>query len=216
MRATMVHANLKPSEWETFTKTVPWKDITLGFIVPKAIFYVSMGKPWLSIGIGAAILWCVGLFAAQYIKARKTNIWAIVALAMILLQLIPVIVKRDPNMNFVAGAASSLLIGLVFLISIAIRKPLMQILAEQTGTRHHIPEHILRSPYYGRAWSIITATWAVVYFVEAGVEFLLIARSSGAVLAFDAFCGWPTTILLILFTVRFPRIYWAAVMKGAE
>ena len=201
---------------ETFKKTVPWKDIALGFIVPKAIFYVSMGKPWLSAGIGAAILWCVGLFAVQYYKSRKTNIWAIIALAMILLQLIPVIVKHDPNMNFVAGAATSLLIGLAFLVSIIIRKPLMMILAEQTGARHHISEQILSSPYYGRAWNIVTATWAAVYIAESGALFLLIARGSGAVLAFDAFCGWPTTILMIFFTVRFPRIYWAAVMKGAE
>lgn len=209
----MAQTGPKQSVWEECARAVPWKDIVLGFVVPKVIFYISMDKPWLSAGIGAAILWCVGLFAIQYARTRKTNIWAIAALAMILLQLIPVIVKRDPVMNFVAGAFSSLLIALVFLVSVAIGKPLMQVFADQSGARQRTPESIVTSPYYGRAWSIVTAVWAAVYSIEGVVALILIAGKSGAILAFDAFCGWPTTIIMIFFTVRFPRIYWGVVMK---
>ena len=205
-----------PSEWETFRKSVPWGDITLSFLIPKTIFYIAMNKPWLLIGASIAIAWCIGLFAIKYLRVRKMNFWALLALVMIVIQMVPVIIKDDPNMSFVAGAFDSLLFGAIFLASILIKKPLIQVFAEATGARKNIPGPILESPYYARAWSIVTAGWAAVYIVESVILLYLALNKSRALLPFDVFCGWPTILLMILFSVKFPAVYWKAVAVKAH
>ena len=207
--------DLKPSEWEIFKKSVPWRDITLGFLVPKIIFYISMNKPWLFAGILVSMVWCIGLFLIQYLRSRRINWWALAALAMILIQMIPVLIKNDPNMNFIAGAFNNLLLGAVFLVSILIRKPIMQVFAEKAGARRQIPDAILQSQYYGKAWVIVTAAWAAVYIAEAVVLLFLVLNKSEAIVLFDVAAGWPTVVLMIFFSVKFPALYWKAVAAKA-
>ncbi|MDD5496497.1 MAG: hypothetical protein PHP46_05305 [Candidatus Omnitrophica bacterium] len=204
-----------PSGWETFRRSVPWRDITLSFLIPKTIFYIAMNKPWMLTGASIAIAWCAVLFAAKYLLSRKINFWALIALVMILIQMAPVIIKDDPNMNFVAGAFDSLLFGIIFLSSIIIKRPLIRVFAEATGARDHIPEPILKSPYYMKAWAIVTAAWAAVYIVESVILLYLALNRSRALLPFDIFCGWPTVLLMIFFSVQFPAVYWKAVAVKA-
>jgi len=205
-----------PSDWETFRNSVSWRDITLGLVIPKLIFYISMNKPWLTTGAAVSIAWCIGVFAVQYLRAKKVNLWAIIGLGMILIQMIPVIVKNNPDMNFIASALDTILLGLIFLASILVRKPLIQIFAEQTGIRKHLPSALLMSPLYTRAWEIITAVWALTYILESLTLLLLVVHQSGAVVAFDIFSGWPTMVLLLYFTIRFPKWYWRRLISVEE
>lgn len=207
--------NPRLSEWAVFKRSVPWRDITLGFLVPKIIFYISMNKPWLFAGVLVSMAWCIGLFLIQYLRSRRINWWALAALAMILIQMMPVLVKNDPNMNFIAGALGNLLLGAVFLVSILIRKPIIQVFAEKAGARAQVPDAILQSPYYGKAWAIVTAAWAAVYIAEAAVLLLLVLNRSEAVIFFDVAAGWPTVVLMIFFSVKFPALYWKAVAAKA-
>lgn len=196
------------TDWHIFTTSVPWRDIIIGFIAPKVIFYVSMNRPWMVAGVSVAIGWCAGLFALQYARRRTTNIWAVLALVTMLFQMIPVIMGRDPNLNFIAGGVTTLVYGLFFTGSSAIGRPIMQIIAEHMGARGHVSPRVASSPYYRRAWTIVTAVWGIVYIVESFVIFALSADRSGALLTADAISGWPTMVVLIYFTVKFPRLYW--------
>ena len=199
------------SSWDTFKNSVSWRDITLGFIIPKVIFYIAMNKPWLTAGAAVSIFWCVCVFAIQYMRLKKTNFWALLGLSMILIQMIPVIIKNDPNVNFIASAVDSILFGAICLGSLIWGKPIIRIFAEKTGARKHIPEIILNSPYYNKAWVIITVVWAVVYLVESAIQLFLALNNYKSVLAVDVFSGWPTMVLLIFFTIQFPKLYWARI-----
>jgi hypothetical protein len=198
----------RPSRAEIFRRSLPWKDVTLGFIVPKAIFYISMNKAWLTTGVLVAILWCVGVFAAKYLRARKVNWFALLALATIVVQMIPVVIKHNPNLHFVAVSLNTMLYAAVFLISIIMRKPLIQFFAEAGGAKEHIPPAVVASPSYLGAWMIITGVWAIVYFVQAAILLLLALQKSHMLIPVDILFGWPTTIVLILFSMEFPKWYW--------
>jgi len=201
------------SSWDAFKNSVSWRDITLGFVIPKMIFYISMNKPWLSTGASVSIFWCICVFAIGYLRLKKINFWALLGLLMILIQMIPVIIKNDPNMNFIASAVDSILFGAICLGSIIIGKPVIQMFAEKTGAKKYIPEIILNSPYYNKAWVIVTVVWAVVYFAESAIQLFLALNNYRSVLAFDVFSGWPTMVLLIFFTIQFPKLYWGRISR---
>jgi len=204
------------SDRQLFFSSVPWSDIILGFAVPKIIFYVSMDKPWVWAGGLIACLWCSVLLAYQYLSQRKINIFAILAFVMILIQMVPVVIKNDPIQNFKWGAFDCVLYGSLFLVSIIVRKPLMQIFAERTGIREKLPSYVIKSPHYVKAWFIISAVWAFIYIAEGIILYILADIRSPALVPFDILSSWPTLLTLIYFSIIFPRWYWGKFISITE
>jgi hypothetical protein len=134
------------------------------------------------------------------------NVFAILALVMIVARVMVILASKSPSLYMFAQALEWAFYGLAFLASLLLPRSFIQLFAEASGTR--IPEAVRQSAYYRRAWNIVTASWGVVYMLTAAALVVLKAASLKFAAAVDMVSGWPITIGLIAFTVSFPRWYW--------
>ncbi len=194
------------STWKNFKDNFPWKDMFLGFLIPKVFFLygVRHGAPFLWGAI--AVAWCVGVFYLAQVRTHKVNFFAIFAVIMIMARIIVVIAGKNPRMYLYVLALDNLIMGVIFMASLLFKRTLMQIFADSASAQ--MPQEIMRSVYYGKAWRIVTFVWAIVYILFALVLVLLKACNLKIVGLIDMLASWPLMVILFLFTLKFPAWYW--------
>ncbi|MCX5707100.1 MAG: hypothetical protein NTW13_05560 [Candidatus Omnitrophica bacterium] len=194
------------STWKSLKDNFPWKDMFLGFLIPKVfvLYGARHGMPFLWGAI--AIAWCVGVFYLSQVRTHKVNFFAIFAVIMIMARIIVVIAGKNPRMYLYVLALDNLIVGVIFMVSLLFKRSLMQLFADSVSTQ--IPQEILRSVYYGKAWRIVTFVWAIVYILFALALVLLKACNLKIVGLIDMLASWPLLIILFLFTLKFPTWYW--------
>jgi hypothetical protein len=194
------------SVWKSLKENFPWKDMFLGFLVPKVVFLYGAhyGMPFLWAGI--AVAWCFGVFYIHQVRTRKVNFFAIFAVVMILARIVVVLASKNPKMYLYVLAIDNLVVGVIFMVSLLFRRSLMEIFADSIGAQ--IPQEIASSAYYGRAWKIVTFVWAITYILFALALVLLKACNLKVVGLIDMLASWPLVIALFIFTLKFPSWYW--------
>jgi len=194
------------STWKSFKENFPWKDMFLGFLIPKVLFLfgVRHGMPFIWGAI--ALVWCIGVFYFHQIRTHKANFFAIFAVIMIMARIIVVIAAKDPRMYLYVLALDNLIVGVIFMASLLFKRSLMQMFADSANAQ--IPQEVLRSVYYGGAWRIVTFVWAAVYIIFATVLVLLKACNLKIVGLIDMLASWPLMVILFIFTLKFPGWYW--------
>ncbi|MBU0606187.1 MAG: hypothetical protein KKH77_07865 [Candidatus Omnitrophica bacterium] len=202
------------SNWSDLRKQVPWKAMIFGFLIPKGILFLGVSLNMLFTGAILATLWCLAVSAVAYMKERKLNIFALFALAMIFLRVVVILASKSPALYLLAQALDSALYGLIFLASLLFPRSIIQLLAEASGAI--IPEAIRKSPYYEKAWRIITGVWAGTFIFLAVILAALKMSSLKSVVVVDMLASWPLTISLIAFTVLFPKWYWKRTVAVAD
>lgn len=194
------------SVWNALKENFPWKDMFLGFLIPKVFFLygVRHGMPFLWAAI--AMVWCVTVFYIQQVKTRKANFFAIFAVIMIIARIIVVLAGKNSRMYLYVLALDNFVVGAVFMASLLFKRSIMQLFADSASG--NIPQEILHSEYYGKAWRIVTLVWAVIFMLFALALVLLRACNMKIVGIIDMFAGWPLMIILFLFALKFPAWYW--------
>ena len=117
-----------------------------------------------------------------------------------------VLASKSPKLYLVAQALDYGLSGIFCFLSLLFPRSLVQLFAEESGIR--MPEVIRSSPYYVKAWRIITVAWGGVFMIIAAMLVMLNMGNLGSVAIVDMVAGWASMIILIAFTVIFPRWYW--------
>ncbi|MCD4785164.1 MAG: hypothetical protein K8T10_15215 [Candidatus Eremiobacteraeota bacterium] len=206
----------KHNQWfQTLKENFPWKNFTIGLLVPKLIFYTFFHYGNILAGTVVALVWCVGVVLFDYIRSKKIGWFAIIAASLILVRLYAILRKDDPTAYLVVDSLDNMLFGLAFLISLLFPRPLMQIFVEM-GDYSKIPEILIKSPYYRKAWAIITAVWGSVMVIEALFIYITKFSNPRISLYIDIFSGWPTWLLLFSFCMWLPRWYWTKNWKKIE
>lgn len=206
----------KHKQWfEIFKENFPWKDFMLGLLIPKLIFYTFLHYGNITAGTIVALIWCVGVIVYDYIRSKKIGWFAIIAAILILIRLYAILRKDDPTSYLISDALDNMLFGLVFLISLLFPRSLMQVFVE-AGDYSRIPERIVKSPYYKKAWIIVTAVWGVVQIIEAIFVYIFIFHNLRVSQFIDIISGWPTWLLLFAFSFWFPQWYWRKNWKKME
>ena len=194
------------NSWEDFKKTFPWKAMVIGFLIPKIIFFIGISVNMLFPGAILAISWCLSVFIATHLRDSKVDIFATLAVVMILLRIVVVLASKSPKLYLIAQALDYGSCGVFCFISLLLPRSLIQLFAEESGIV--MPDVIRNSPYYVKAWRIITVVWGAVFMIIAGILIMLRMGNLGSVAIVDMFAGWVSMIILIAFTVIFPRRYW--------
>jgi len=195
-----------PSLWQALAKSFPWADMTFGFLIPKIIFLFGLNRKMPFFWGAIALLWCIGVFFIGKVKTRTVNIFAILAVLMILIRIIVVIAQKDPKMYLFLLALDNILIGSICLISLFFRKSAAQFFAE--GMRVHVPEKIRQSQYYASAWRIVTAVTGLIYMLFSLALVVLKTNNLAIVGQIDMFASWPLLIIVFIFCIQFPKWYW--------
>ncbi len=194
------------STWKSFKENFPWKDMFLGFLIPKVFFLYGAGhgRPFLWGAI--AVAWCVGVFYINQVRTHKANFFAVFAVIMIIARIVVVIAAKNPRMYLYVLALDNLVVGVIFMASLLFKRSLMQLFADSASAQ--IPQEILVSVYYPKAWRIVTFVWAIVYILFALALVLLKACNLKIVGLIDMLASWPLLVVLFLFTLKFPAWYW--------
>jgi intracellular septation protein A len=199
--------------WQTTGPSFPWRQLILGALVPIAIFYTlyRLGQPLT--GALIAIGWSISLLVFQYGRSRSIELFPVLAIPIVLIELIGTLITRNPDFYLASAAIDNVLWGFLFLGSLLLTRPLIQIFAELLNPGLGSPEFLshfeMPVQLYRSAWKILTIIWAGVSFLKAIIlilsqlklpmEVFLIVRTAS---------GFPVLVVMLLFTYRFPRWYW--------
>jgi intracellular septation protein A len=199
--------------WQTSGPGIPWRQLILGALVPISLFYTlhRLGRPLT--GALLAIGWSIGLLVTKYVRSRSIELFPALAIPIVLIELIGTLITRNPDFYLASAAIDNILWGLVFLGSLVLTRPLIQIFAELLnpglGSQEFLIHFEIPVPLYRSAWKILTVIWAVVSLLKAIV--LIVSQLK---LPLEAFLmvrtasGLPVLVVMLFFTYRFPRWYW--------
>ncbi|WP_147822277.1 VC0807 family protein [Salidesulfovibrio onnuriiensis] len=188
---------------------IPFDRIIAGSVVPVGIFYFCRKADMALEGAICASVWCV-LVMAYYLARRKTwDAFSTVGGFYAVAELITVLLTSDPDWYLFSPIVFGASFGLFFLLSIAVRRPMLRYFAEQTVGIDAFPEHIRESRHYVACWDRVTCMWASVYLCKAGLlAALLVWTTLEVYLSARAVLGWPVMAGLLAFSFWYPRSYW--------
>jgi intracellular septation protein A len=199
----------------------PCRQFILGALVPISFFYAfhRFGQPLA--GALLAIGWSLSLLVGTYWRSRRIELFPGLAIPIITIELIGTLVTKNPAFYLASAAIENVLWGLLFLGSILMPRPLIQIFAELLnpglGSQEFLNQSKLRPQLYRSAWQILTAIWGVVNLSKAiilifsqlrlPIEAFLIVRTAS---------GLPVMVLMLVLSYRFPGWYWERAMERSR
>ena len=98
--------------------------------MPVALFYAlaRMGRPLT--GALTAIGWSTALIFFQHRRKRKVELFPALAIPIVLIELIGILITRNPNFYLASAAIENLLWAVLFAGSLVLHRPLIQVFAE--------------------------------------------------------------------------------------
>ena len=198
--------------------TFPYRQFILGALVPISLFYVFHRFEQPLAGALLAIGWSISLLGFTYWRSRRIELFPGLAIPIIAIELVGTLITRNPAFYLASAAIENALWGLVFLGSILISRPLIQVFAELLnpglGSQEFLEQLELSPQLYRSAWQIITAAWGIVALSKAmilvfsqlwlPIETFLIIRTAS---------GIPVMVLMLFLSYRFPEWYWKWAME---
>ena len=199
----------------------PYRQFILGALVPISLFYAFHRFEQPLAGALIAIGWSASLLGVTYWRTRRIELFPGLAIPIITIELAGTLITRNPAFYLASAAIENVLWGLVFLGSILISRPLIQIFAELLnpglGSQEFLDQFKLSTKLYRSAWQILTAAWGVVALSKAiilvfaqlwlPIETFLIVRTAS---------GIPVMVLMLVLSYRFPEWYWERAMERSK
>ncbi|KLU15818.1 MULTISPECIES: hypothetical protein [Xenorhabdus] len=198
----------------TFLHYLHSRAALLNIIIPLALYY---GVLYL-IGIGTALL--ASAVWAAFLALQSKNRQATLAIVLMILlsglchylflyhfALLPV--QREDVFLSLNGA---LTVAVVFLFYSLRGEPVIRTLAEQARPQLKTL-NIYGSPVYFRVWQEMSLMWIVVYLCKAILVYLLYRLHNPLLDIFLFVVGWPLVLVMIFFSVRWPRYRWQGKTK---
>ncbi|MEQ8225221.1 MAG: VC0807 family protein, partial [Candidatus Eremiobacterota bacterium] len=157
-------------------------------------------------GMVFVLIWYALLFTFNIAVTKKVNVFAVITFIMILLNFFTGFLKNHPSLHIIVKAMDQGVMGLIFLGSILLSKPLVLRFVNKE-TLERIPEKVKKSPYFLKSWNIITAMWGIFYVIT-GLTIVYLGcfhkELEGTV---DFYTGWPATLVLLVISIKFPEYY---------
>nr|WP_113868421.1 hypothetical protein [Brenneria salicis]NMN92812.1 hypothetical protein [Brenneria salicis ATCC 15712 = DSM 30166]RBP59742.1 hypothetical protein DES54_13630 [Brenneria salicis ATCC 15712 = DSM 30166]RLM29849.1 hypothetical protein BHG07_14020 [Brenneria salicis ATCC 15712 = DSM 30166] len=190
------------------------RDAHLTIVLPIVFYHIAF---WLG-GAGIALL-ITALYSAvvEGVNRRKGAL-AIIALIMLsggshylyLLGHTPFAIRQESVFLAVSGAIS---VVIVFAVYSLLQRPVVRTLAEQAmPVLKTLP--VYNTPRYARAWHEVSVVWMLIFLLKALGIYALSQQEGLPMDAIVLACGWPITLLLIIFSFYWPRYRWAAKSIG--
>ncbi|WP_318739694.1 VC0807 family protein [Clostridium sp. JS66] len=117
------------------------KDFIISAIIP-VLICLSFNKINMTLkGIILAGIWSIGVVILNFIKDYEINALAVITAAFSGIGLLGTVVSNNPNFYLLAPIVRDVLYALVFFLSVLIKKPLIQVIAEQIYLKN-VPEEV--------------------------------------------------------------------------
>lgn len=136
-------------------------DFLLSVVIPIIIFYVLSLFNMILLGTILAGSWALAAIVFQYTRNRKINIFAIIVALFSIIGLFGTIIFHNPTFYLESPILMDLVLGSIFLGSLLVGKPLIQIFAEYE-MKDAFSQKLRMHPKYLSAWRILTGGWGLV------------------------------------------------------
>jgi hypothetical protein len=186
---------------------IPWFDIFMGLFIPLNTMHFLMYLKKPLAGVAVAFFWSLLYALLSFVIKKKPSMLGIMTAFMILINFAANFLVNHPVLFFVVEMLDNSLMGIAFLISLFAATPLVLIFIEKE-TLDRMPADIKKTPYYIRAWKIITGAWGISFVGMAMLLTVLKLHHSPLVGIVDVISGWPLVVALFGFSVTFPKYYW--------
>lgn len=168
-------------------------------LIPSALFYCAL----VLIGIGAAyavaILWLYGTVATRLVRRRRVSPLLVLAAVGITIRTIVAVASGSTFVYFVQQVTGSLVVGCVFLVSVALRRPMVESLAHDFWP---MTAEMRAHPSVVRLLRRLTFLWAGVNFaIFAATLTLLLVLPLPAYVALKQAVAWSITAAGIAITI---------------
>ncbi|XXJ18701.1 VC0807 family protein [Desulfovibrio caledoniensis] len=189
----------------------------LGAIVPVLVYYAGRRLGVGMVGAALAAAWGVGISVWFFVRDREVDGFSAIGAAYCLAELAGLAVTRNPDWYLLSPIVSNTAMGCVFVASMAFRRPLIQLLAEQTAGKDAFPDSVRESGYYRSLWLRLSVLWGGAYFLRAlGLWIILKGWPMEVYLAARVVLDWPVVAALIALSFWYPKIYWRQRLHPVE
>lgn len=194
----------------------------LSVVIPIIIFYILSHYNMILLGTILAGSWALAAIMFQYTRDRKINVFTMIIALFSIIGLFGTVFFHNPTFYLESPILMDLMLGCIFLGSLLIGKPLIQIFAEYE-MKDAFSQKLRMHPKYVSAWRILTAGWGLICLSQAFLRLALLHTASPEVYySISSVYGNVSTPLFLLFTFWFPKWYWRGLktpeihMQGAK
>ncbi|MBN3144094.1 hypothetical protein [Pectobacterium brasiliense] len=186
------------------------RDALLTIIIPVVMYNIA----FLQWGAGVALLITAIYSGVLQLISRWQGYLPIIALILVsglshylyLEGIILFDIHQESVFLSVSGAISTVIIFTIYSIK---GHPVIQTLAEQaTPALKTLP--VYSTPQYVRVWNEVSLVWILVYLVKAIIIYLLSRQPGLPMDTLVLISGWPLTLLLVIFSFRWPKYRWSS------
>lgn len=183
------------------------KEFVISAIIPIIIFSIFNKANQPLNGVILSGLWSIGVVLINLIKEHKVNVIAAMAATFSAVGVAGSIISRSATFYLMAPMIQDILYALVFFGSLLFKKPLIQVIVEQTYLKN-APQS-LRDKLNDRSlWVMLTAAWGILNITQAALRFILLhSVSTSSYYAINTTYTNISTSLLIAFCVAAPKWY---------
>lgn len=108
--------------------------------------------------------------------------------------------------------SGALTVAIVFLCYSLRGRPVVRTLAEQALPKlTTLP--VYGTPAYDRVWQEVSLTWVMIYLLKTALVYGLYRHAVPWLATFLLLAGWPLTLGMIFFSIRWPRYRWRRMAK---
>ena len=195
------------------------RTLGLDLVGPLLLFRVLVGagltEVWALVLSGT--LPAIGV-AFDWFRWHTLEVVGALVLGGIALSVVLAVVSNHTKVVLLEGAAVTAGFGIVCLVSLMRRRPLIFYFAQAFSGGRHSDEGIEMDADYEeysearRYWRIVTSVWGIVYLVEAAVRAAIVQTlSTGTALAVNRIAPWVILGLLMAWT-----LWWGMRLRGQK
>lgn len=192
----------------------PVNRILLGAVAPTLIYYAGRKLDHALAGAVVASLWSLGIMAWFLLKEKEFDGYSGIGAAYGVSELAGLLVTRNPDWYLFSPIVSDWVLGGVFLASMLVQRPLIQVLAEQTAGLDAFPVSVRESEHYRPLWLRLSLVWGGAYMGKGAVKWAVLGSQPIEVfLTVRTVLDWPLIIGLMAFSFWYPKRYWHRVIE---
>lgn len=168
-------------------------------VIPGALFYTCLAAAGLSVAYMAAVAWTYAAVARRLVRHRPPPPILVLGVIGITVRTVVAVVSRSSFVYFFQPILGTVAMGCMFLISVAVGRPLIGALA---GEFWPIPPEVAARPAILRLFRRLTVLWAAVNLATGALTMgLLVSLPVGDFLVMKQLSGLAITGCAILLTV---------------
>lgn len=203
-------ADNQASGWETFNlniNRVPWASFLVFMFAPLVIMQVGslIGSRVISIFI--ALAWIVVAATISCLKTHVFNPFAIITFLMILTRFIGGFLENQFPAFVLTESVDNTVIGLIFIGSMLWPRPFIMSLLDKDLLKR-TEENFGKSKFWYKAWFDINIVWGLFYILQGIIVSYTTVLNIKSGYIIDFIFSWPTTLILLFFSVSYPQWYW--------